>query len=116
MVLVSYPVCPQGAKIHVSFSVSCFFFLSVAMEECNKERERERQSCKRSKRRWKSERRGWSLVPAVVLRPPVISSARAVGGRRLSSCDAHNQFFCRRRRGTGLAIDRGVQRTRGIHV
>lgn len=28
-----------------------------------------------------------------------VGSARAVGGRRLSSRDAHNQFFCKRARG-----------------
>ena len=27
---------------------------------------------------------------------PIVRSARAVSGRRLSSCDAHNQFFCKK--------------------
>lgn len=31
---------------------------------------------------------------SVVVPPPLVSSARAVSWRRLSSCDAHNQFFC----------------------
>lgn len=42
----------------------------------------------------KNEGKIWSLVMSVVSRwSPIVSSARAVSGRRLSSCDAHNQFF-----------------------
>lgn len=34
-----------------------------------------------------------------------VGSARAVGGRRLSSCDTHNQFFCKRQRGKSVRAD-----------
>lgn len=43
-----------------------FFFFTAGMEECNKEKEREKRSCKRVKTDRRVESKGWSLVPSVV--------------------------------------------------
>lgn len=62
----------------------------AAREECYSGKEK----LQRRKEGQKWEYKGRSLVPLVVLVFDV-RSARAVSGRRLSSCDAHNQFFCK---------------------
>lgn len=79
------------------------------MEECNRERREAAREVKRIKR-VECKRMEFSPIGSVVA-PPIVSSARTVGGRRLSSCDAHNQFFCKRRRGTGVGIGHVEQLT-----
>lgn len=92
-------------------------FLSVAMEECNKGREGEKRG--ESER----ERKERSAEPEMEfgLRQETcccaaVGSARAVGGRRLSSRDAHNQFFCKRGRGTAVKMDSGKRTAGGVHA
>lgn len=45
-----------------------------------------------------------------------VGSARAVGGRRLSSRDAHNQFFCKRGRGKAVNMESGKRTAGGVHM
>lgn len=94
--LVFCPVCPQeGGDPRRSVGAS------AATQECNQAGGGEREAARDDRAE-----EGWGFAPADVLRSPAGSSARAVGGRRLPSTDAHDQFLCKRRSRTGEGADR----------
>lgn len=49
-------------------------------------------------------------------RPVALCSAGAVGGRRLPSTDAHDQFLCKRRRRTGEREQPQRSREEDAHI
>lgn len=93
--LVFRPVCPQEGKSHAGWSVCRLQRRNVTKQEGEREKLQETTEL----------RRDGALLQQTCC-SPMGSSARAVGGRRLPSTDAHDQSLCKRRSRTGEGTDR----------
>lgn len=112
--LVFYPVLSTGRRKSTSRLVSG----DRRNVKKKKKGGRDGEKCGERKRGGKSQKAG---VGAGGLRQKTgcragFGSAGAVGGRRLSSRDAHNQFFCKGQRGTTVRTDGGKRTEGGAHA